>query len=85
VYDRAIRIMNQNAPGFSPVWERAVKESEEEVAAADTGTGVSSIFKRAFSPFASLGYNPKTDKPDVSGASPHEDGPNGQRTPPVND
>ena len=53
VYDRAIRILNQNAPGFSPVWERAVKESEEELAASDTG--VSSMLRRAFRPFAALG------------------------------
>ena len=61
VYDRAIRILNQNAPGFSPVWERAVKESEEEIAATDTG--VSSVLRRAFRPFAALGNGSKTEKP----------------------
>ena len=60
VYDRAIRILNQNAPGFSPVWEKAVKESEEEIAATDTG--VSSMLRRAFRPFAALGNGTKTDK-----------------------
>lgn len=85
VYDRAIRIMNQNAPGFSAAWERAVEKSEEEVSAVDSGASVSGLFKRAFSPFAALGYNPKTDKPDASGASAHEEGPNGERTPPAHD
>lgn len=60
VYDRAIRILNQNAPGFSPVWEKAVKESEEEIAATDTG--VSSMLRRAFRPFAALGNGTRTDK-----------------------
>ena len=63
VYDRAIRILNQNAPGFSPVWERAVKESEEELVSSESG--MSSMLRRAFRPFAALGNGgpAKTDKP----------------------
>lgn len=61
IYDRAIRIVNQNAPGFAPVWEKAVKESEEELVAADTG--VSSMLRRAFRPLAALGNGGKADKP----------------------
>ena len=61
IYDRAIRIMNQNAPGFSPVWEKAVKESEDEIVSADTG--MSSMLRRAFRPLAMLGNGTKTDKP----------------------
>ena len=61
VYDRAIRILNQNAPGFSPVWEKAVKEAEEEIVAADTG--MSAMLRRAFRPLAALGNGTKTDKP----------------------
>ena len=61
VYDRAIRIMNQNAPGFSPVWEKAVKESEDEIVSADSG--MSSMLRRAFRPLAMLGNGNKTDKP----------------------
>ncbi len=67
VYDRAVRILNQNAPGFSPVWERAVKESEEEIAATDTG--VSSMLRRAFRPFAALG-NGAPAKPAEKTATP---------------
>jgi hypothetical protein len=78
VYDRAIRIMNQNAPGFSPVWERAVKEAEEEVVASDAG--VTGMLRRAFSPFAALGPGTKTDKPAAEPHPPYEEGPNGQRT-----
>ena len=69
VYDRAIRILNQNAPGFSPVWEKAVKESEEEIAATDTG--VSSMLRRAFRPFAVLGNGTKTDKPGGAAFEEH--------------
>ncbi len=63
VYDRAVRILNQNAPGFSPVWERAVKESEEELVASESG--MSGMLRRAFRPFAALGNGSpaKTDKP----------------------
>ena len=68
VYDRAIRILNQNAPGFSPVWERAVKESEEELAASDTG--VSSMLRRAFRPFAALGNGSPSGKPAEKPATP---------------
>ena len=79
VYDRAIRIMNENAPGFSPVWERAVKQSEQEVVESDSG--VSGILRRAFSPFAALGYGSgKTDK--AAGTTPaYEETANGQQRP----
>jgi hypothetical protein len=60
VYDRAIRILNQNAPGFSPVWEKAVKEAEDEIVAADTG--MSAMLRRAFRPLAALGNGTKADK-----------------------
>ncbi len=60
IYDRAIRIVNQNAPGFAPVWEKAVRESEEEIVAADSG--VSSMLRRAFRPLAALGNGTKSDK-----------------------
>ena len=63
IYDRAIRILNQNAPGFSPVWEKAVKESESELAESENGS-MGSMLRRAFRPFAALGNGgPRTDKP----------------------
>ena len=67
VYDRAIRILNQNAPGFSPVWERAVKESEEELVSSESG--MSSMLRRAFRPFAALG-NGTSSKPSEKTATP---------------
>ena len=35
VYDRAVRIMNQKAPGFAPAWESALRESENEVESSE--------------------------------------------------
>ena len=61
IYDRAIRILNQNAPGFSPVWEKAVKESEAEFAESESGS-MGSVLRRAFRPFVALGNGPRTDK-----------------------
>ena len=79
VYDRAIRILNQNAPGFSPVWEKAVKESEEEL--PNSETGVSSMLRRAFRPFAALGNGGKTDRP--AGATAFDDATQGHPAGPV--
>ncbi len=78
IYDRAIRILNQNAPGFSPVWEKAVKESEAELVESESGS-MGSVLRRAFRPFAALGNGPRTDKPaghydDASSPqAPHQD------------
>lgn len=77
IYDRAIRILNQNAPGFSPVWEKAVKESEDELAESESGS-MGSMLRRAFRPFAALGNGtPRADK--SSGGSYDETG--GTQTP----
>ncbi len=53
VYDRAVRIMNQKAPGFAPAWESALRESETEIESADSG--MSAMLRRAFRPIAALG------------------------------
>ena len=74
VYDRAIRILNQNAPGFSPVWEKAVRESEDEIVAGETG--MSAMLKRAFRPFGALGTGGKADK-----SSGFQESANGQSAP----
>jgi len=37
MYDKAIRLMNQRAPGFAPVWEAVLKEVEVEMHQIDTG------------------------------------------------
>ena len=78
VYDRAVRIMNQKAPGFAPAWESALSESETEVESSENG--MSAMLRRAFRPFAALGNGGpttpgKNDKPP--GTSAYEEAPHG--------
>ncbi len=78
VYDRAVRIMNQKAPGFAPAWESALSESETEVESSENG--MSAMLRRAFRPFATLGNGGSTapgknDK--AQGASAYEEAPHG--------
>ena len=37
VYDRAIHIMHERAPGFAPTWENTLKEARSEVEKANKG------------------------------------------------
>ena len=37
VYDKAISLMNTRAPGFPPVWEAALCETEAEMKMVDDG------------------------------------------------
>jgi hypothetical protein len=37
VYEIAIRAMREQAPGFAPAWEKALRQGEVEVDAADSG------------------------------------------------
>lgn len=49
IYDKAVRILNQTAPGFSPVWEKAVRDAEDELIASESG--VTALIRRVFNPF----------------------------------
>lgn len=37
VHDAAIRTLREQAPGFAPAWEKAVRQAETELEAADKG------------------------------------------------
>lgn len=37
VHDIAIRTMREQAPGFAPAWEKAMRQGEQEVDAAESG------------------------------------------------
>lgn len=37
VYEIAIRMMREQAPGFAPAWEKALRQGEAEVDAAESG------------------------------------------------
>ncbi len=37
VYESAIRSMREQAPGFAPAWEKALRQGEAEIAASESG------------------------------------------------
>lgn len=37
IYDTAVRVMREQAPGFAPAWEKAVRQAETDLDAADSG------------------------------------------------
>jgi hypothetical protein len=36
-YETAVRLMREQAPGFAPAWEKAVRQAESDLEAADSG------------------------------------------------
>ena len=48
IYDKAVHLMNERAPGFAPAWESCVKEAESEV--IKTETGLLPFIKKVFRP-----------------------------------
>ncbi len=52
LYDRAIHIMYENAPGFAPAWEKALREAEDYM--ARTENGIVRLIKRLIRPAAGL-------------------------------
>jgi hypothetical protein len=56
VHDRAIRSMNEQAPGFAPAWEQACREAEAEVDASDSG--LSRIVKKLVGPASGAAHTP---------------------------
>jgi hypothetical protein len=62
LYELAIRSMREQAPGFAPVWEQALRQSEAELVAADTG--LKKLVRRVlpgFSGTSSLGVSDTSD------------------------
>lgn len=37
IHETAVRLMREQAPGFAPVWEKAVRQAEADLEAADSG------------------------------------------------
>ncbi len=48
MYDRAINLMRQRAPGFAPAWEEVFQEAEGEMRNAESGLG--KLLKKVFRP-----------------------------------
>lgn len=53
VYDRAIRLMHQRAPGFAPAWEGVLLEAQKEI--EQTDTGLLAMVRKAFRPSLTAG------------------------------
>lgn len=47
LYDKAVHLMYEKAPGFAPAWENALKEAEHEMKQADSGR--TAFIRRLFS------------------------------------
>ena len=58
VYDKAIHLMYEKAPGFAPSWEAVIKEVESEMKRADTG--LTALFKKIVRPSLMTG-NPQPE------------------------
>lgn len=68
LYESAVRAMREQAPGFAPAWEKALRDAETEMAAADGGLRklVRSVFPRLASGApASVPPSDQTDRTDV--------------------
>ncbi|MCB1129408.1 MAG: hypothetical protein KDM81_23100, partial [Verrucomicrobiae bacterium] len=59
VYDRAIRLLHQRAPGFAPAWEGVLTEAQKEVELTDTG--LLAMVRKVFRPSLAAGAGVATD------------------------
>lgn len=64
VYDKAIRLMHQKAPGFAPAWEGVMAEAQKEIDRTDTG--LVALVRKAFRP----SLEARTGDPAESEATP---------------
>jgi hypothetical protein len=71
LYDRAIALMHQRAPGFAPAWEGVLREAEEEIKGAESGLG--KLLKKVFRP-SLLGDSPIATKPVAEAPGEDEKG-----------
>lgn len=54
VYDRAVHLLLERAPGFAPAWESAVRDAESHV--SDAESGLTKLVRRVTRP--ALGHSP---------------------------
>ena len=65
VYEIAIRMMREQAPGFAPAWEKALRQGETEVDAAESG-----LIKLVRRVIPGLGNNPASQNAVIVGEDP---------------
>ena len=70
LYDRAINLMRQRAPGFAPVWENVVQEAEEELGKTESGLG--KLLKKVFRP-SQIPESAESARSGSSESKDHED------------
>ncbi len=56
LYDLAIRMMHEKAPGFAPAWENVLKDAEQEMHKTDTG--VLPLIRKVLNPGAARDITP---------------------------
>jgi len=62
IYDRAVHILLERAPGFAPAWESAVREAEDKV--AESESGITRLIRRVARP--ALGHSHSTTQESSS-------------------
>ena len=74
VYDRAIRMMHEKAPGFGPAWENVLKEAELEI--QKTETGVMPFIRKVLNPSATrdIGSLPESTTSETDTTAQEEPG-----------
>ncbi len=55
LYEFAVSAMREQAPGFAPAWEKAIRDAEAKMSAADTG-----LFKLVRRVIPGLGHSPSS-------------------------
>jgi hypothetical protein len=62
IYERALAIMHERAPGFSGAWQRAYQDAEAEM--ADSERGLLNFAKRTLLPGSSIGSSSRRSLED---------------------
>jgi hypothetical protein len=64
VYDKAIHMMFEKAPGFAPAWETTLKEAEQDM--QQTEKGFFPLIRKVFRPSLPPATNSATPTPNVT-------------------
>ncbi len=68
VYDRAVHLMYEKAPGFAPAWEGVVREAEEAI--KKTEKGLLPLIRKVFRPSLALPSGESPERQIPSGNTP---------------
>jgi hypothetical protein len=71
VYDKALHMMFEKAPGFAPAWESILKEAEQEM--EQTEKGFFPLIRKVFRPSLPQATSSATSGPGVTASSQAED------------